>query len=154
MIKINVEFGWGTKQKESFSLIKESIMQASTLMSPSYDKYFIMCTFSSDTSFMAILTQKSNEHEEFSVSFMSFGLQNVELKYYELDKQVFAVFKEVKHFRPYLLKSNTKVIVRYPIVRNFLVQKELGETIAHWMTSLQEYGLEIKPAKIVIGQGL
>jgi hypothetical protein len=52
------------------------------------------------------------------------------------------------------LKSRTKVIVPYPAVRNLLVQKELGEKRAHWMTSLQEYDLEIKPAQIVRGQGL
>jgi hypothetical protein len=44
-----------------------------------------------------------------------------------VDKQAFVVFKAVKHFRPYLLKSKTKVIVPYTTVRNLLVQKELGE---------------------------
>ena len=64
------------------------------------------------------------------------------------------MFKEVKHFRPYFLKSKKKVIVPYPVVRNLSVRKDLGETRAHWMTSLQEYDLEIKPKKIVRGQGL
>lgn len=35
-----------------------------------------------------------------------------------------------------------------------LVQKDLGEKRAHWVTSLQEYDIEIKLAKIVYGQGL
>jgi hypothetical protein len=39
-------------------------------------------------------------------------------------------------------------------VRNLLVQKELGEKRENWMTSLQEYDLEITPAQIVRGQGL
>ena len=60
----------------------------------------------------------------------------------------------MKHFCPYLLKSQTKIIVPYPAIRNFFVQKELGEVRAHWMTTFQEYDLEIKPAKIVWGQGL
>jgi hypothetical protein len=60
----------------------------------------------------------------------------------------------VKHFQSYLLKSRTKVIVPYPAVRNLLVQKELGEKRENWMTSLQEYDLEITPAQIVRGQGL
>jgi hypothetical protein len=34
------------------------------------------------------------------------------------------------------------------------VQKELGEKRANWVTSLQEYDLEITPAQIVRGQGL
>jgi hypothetical protein len=48
----------------------------------------------------------------------------------------------------------TKIVVPYPVVRNLLVQKELGEKRANWMTSLQEYDLEIVPAQIVRGQGL
>jgi hypothetical protein len=34
------------------------------------------------------------------------------------------------------------------------VQKELGEKRANWVTSSQEYDLEITPAQIVRGQGL
>jgi hypothetical protein len=35
-----------------------------------------------------------------------------------------------------------------------LILKELGDKQAKWMTTLQEYNLEIKPTKIVRGQGL
>ena len=63
-------------------------------------------------------------------------------------------FFSVKHFLPYLLKSKTNVIVPYPSIRNLLVQKYLGEKRAPWMTTLQEYDLEIKPSMIVKGQGL
>ena len=40
------------------------------------------------------------------------------------------------------------------MVWNLLIPKELGETKSHWMTSLQDYDLEIKFSKIVRGQGL
>ena len=46
------------------------------------------------------------------------------------------------------------MIFPYMAIRNVLVQKELGEKRDHYMTALQEYDLEIKPTKIVIGQGL
>ena len=46
------------------------------------------------------------------------------------------------------------MIVSYPSIRNFLVQKDLGEKRAPWMTALQEYDLEIKPSTVVKGQGL
>ena len=47
-----------------------------------------------------------------------------------------------------------KIIVPYLAVRNLLVQKELGEKRENWVTSLQEYDIEITPAQIVRGQGL
>ena len=51
------------------------------------------------------------------------------------------------------MKTHTKVIVPFPAVRKLLIQKELGEKRANWVTTLQEYDLEIRPAKIVRGQG-
>jgi len=44
--------------------------------------------------------------------------------------------------------------VPYPAVKNLLVQKELGEKLENWMTSLEEYDLEITPTQIFRGQGL
>ena len=76
------------------------------------------------------------------------------MNYPSVDKQAYAMFKAVKQFRPYILKNRTKVIVPHPAVRSLFVQKELGERRGNWMTSLQEYDLEFKPATIVKGQGL
>ena len=85
---------------------------------------------------------------------MTSTFKGAELKYSKIDKQAYTVYKSAKHFRPYLLKSRTKVIMPYESIRNVLIQKELGEKRAHWMTMLQEYGMEIKPSNIVKGQGL
>jgi len=71
-----------------------------------------------------------------------------------VDIDAYVVFKYLKHFGPYLIKSKTKVIVPYPDVKNILVKKYLGEKRVNWITTLQEYDLEIKPAKIVKGKGL
>ena len=85
---------------------------------------------------------------------MSSNFKGGELNYHEVDKQAFLVFKAVKYFHLYRLKSRTKVIVHFPTVRNLFLQKDLGEKRAPWMTALQEYDLEIKPSRVVKGQGL
>ena len=100
-----------------------------------------------------MLTQKEDGGDEFPISFMSTSLQRAELNYPAIDKQAYAVFKVVKQFRPYILKNITKVIVPYPVVRSLLVQKELGERRGNWLTALQEYDLEFKPASIVKDKG-
>eukprot|EP00253_Pinus_taeda_P031222 PITA_31222 len=100
-----------------------------------------------------VLTQINNHNLEAPISFYSSNLQGAELNYSEVEKQAFAVYKAVKHYRPFLLKAHTKVIVPFPAVRQLLIQRELGEKRANWVTTLQEYELEIKPAKIVRGQG-
>ena len=68
---------------------------------------------------------------------MSTGLHGVELNYPSIDNQDFVVFKAIKHFQPYLLRSHTKIIVPHSAVRYLLIQKELGDRQGNWITSLQ-----------------
>ena len=81
-------------------------------------------------------------------------LQGEELNNPAIDKQSFEMFKVVKHLCPYLLSSHTKIIVSHSVVRSLLIHKHLGDRRGNWLTSLQEFDLEIKPAKLVKGQGL
>ena len=60
----------------------------------------------------------------------------------------------MKQFIPYILKNRTKVIVPPPTVPSLFVQKELGERRGNWVTTLQEYDLELKLVTIVKGKGL
>eukprot|EP00253_Pinus_taeda_P032005 PITA_32005 len=106
-----------------------------------------------DRSYAAILTQANQEKAEAPIAFFSSNLQGAELNYSDVEKQAYAIFKAIKYFRHFLLKTRTKIIVSFPAVRNLLVQKDVGEKRANWVTALQEYDIEIKPANIVKGQG-
>ena len=116
------------------------------MVSPDFGKEFFLYTFASDVSYATILTQKEKKGNEVPISYMSSNLQGAELNYPNVEKQGYAVFKVVKHFRPYLLKERTKVIVPHPTIRALFVQKEMGERRGNWITALQEFDLEIKPA--------
>lgn len=100
-----------------------------------------------------MLTHINDQNLEAPILFYSSNLQGAELNYSEAEKQAFVVYKAIKHYRPFLLKAHTKVIVPFSTVRQLLFQRELGEKRANWVTTLQEYDLEIKLAKIVKGQG-
>eukprot|EP00253_Pinus_taeda_P016073 PITA_16073 len=153
IIKKNSVFKWGLLEKEAFELIKQSIINSPALNTPNFSKHYTLYTISSDSSYAAVLTLINDHNLEAPISFYSSNLQCAELNYYEVEKQAFAVYKAVKHYRPFLLKAHTKVIVPFSSVRHLLIQRELGEKRANWVTTLQEYDLEIKPAKIVRGQG-
>ena len=105
MVKKNALFKWTEIEKSAFSKIKTVVAHAPSLKIPDFDKDFILYTFASDDSLAAVLTQKEDGGDEFPISFMSTGLQGVELNYPAVDKQAYAVFKVVKHFRPYILKN-------------------------------------------------
>lgn len=154
MIKKVVTFKWNELEKEAFVKIKTLIAESPALLSPDFNKEFYLYTFASDLSYAGVLTQRNAQGDEVRILFTSSAFIGAELNYPEVDKQSYAVFKTVKHFRPYLIKSKTNVIMPFLAVQNLLVQKDLGEKIVDWVTALQEYDLEIKPSKIVRGQGL
>eukprot|EP00253_Pinus_taeda_P018491 PITA_18491 len=104
-------------------------------------------------SYVAILTQANEDKAEAPIAFFNSNLQGSELNYSDVEKQAYVVFKAIKYFRPFLLKTHTKIIVSFSAVRNLLVQKEVGEKRANWVTALQEYDVEITLASIVKGQG-
>ena len=127
MIKKNFNFKWTKERKEAFENIKEAIVKAPNLQSPNFDSEFILYTFASEHSIAYVINQKSEEGEEFPVSFMSTSLQEAELKYRAIDKQAFVVSKVMNSFHSYLLRSQTKIIVPYSMFRALLIQKEPGD---------------------------
>ena len=131
LVKKDVPFKWSKEQKNAFTEIWKTIAEAPALMSRYFNKYFILYTFATDFSYAAVLTQKIHEDAEISNMVMSSTFKGVELNYYQVDKQAYTVYKSVKHYRTYLLKSRTEVIIPYAEIRNVLVQKELGEKRAH-----------------------
>eukprot|EP00253_Pinus_taeda_P016194 PITA_16194 len=153
MIKKNSVFRWGSMEKEAFDLIKQSIINSPALNTPNFSNHFILYTIVSHSSYAAILTHINDHDLEAPISFFSSNFQGAELNYSEVEKQAFAVYKAIKHYRPFLLKAHKKVIVPFSAVRKLLIQRELGEKRANWVTTLQEYDLEIKPANIFRGQG-
>lgn len=126
MIKKNSVFKWNELEKDYFSRIKRLIVELPALLSPNFSKASYLYTFNSDLSYVVVLMQKNDSGDEIPIMFSSSTFKGVELKYPEVDKHAYAVFKAVKHFRPYLLKSKTHVIVPLPAVRNLLVLLSLS----------------------------
>ena len=151
MVKQTVRFKWTDTKKRSFKNIKEAIDHVPPLKSPDFEKDFILYTFSSDNSLAVVLTEREELGDEYPISFMSTGLQRAKLNYPAVDKKAYAMFKEMKKIRPYIRKNTTKVIVPHLVVKTFFVQNELGERRGNWVTVLQEYDLEFKPATIIKG---
>jgi hypothetical protein len=116
MIHKDFNFKWDDEQKYSLNNIKASISRALVLQSPDFNIEFNLYTFTSDQSLAANLTQKDDENNKAPVSFMSTNLQGAEINYPTIDNKAYMVYKIVKHFRSYILKNHTKVIVPHPVV--------------------------------------
>ena len=86
MIKNFFFFKWGHNERESFDLIKHSIINVPFLTTPNFFNPFTLYTFSSNTSYDVVLTQLNDQKFEAPISFFSSNFQGAELNYSSVEK--------------------------------------------------------------------
>jgi hypothetical protein len=86
--------------------------------------------------------------------FSSRALRDAELKYDIMDKKAYALVKDLKSFRVYVLHSRVIAYVPLAVVKEILIQPDIDGKRSKWIAKLLEFDLDIKPTKLVKGQGL
>ena len=76
------------------------------------------------------------------------------MKYNIFEKQALALLKALKYFRVYILHSHILAYVPNTAVNDVLVQTDPEGRRGKWIVALLEYDVEIKPTKLIKGQGL
>eukprot|EP00253_Pinus_taeda_P035690 PITA_35690 len=71
-----------------------------------------------------------------------------------MEKQAYALVKAIKDFRIYILYSHVIAYVPSPIVKDILTQENLEGNRGKWIANILEFDIEIKPTKLIKGQGL
>ena len=101
----------------------------------------------------AVLLQKRDDHER-PIAFFNRAIRDATLKYNIIEKQALALVKALKDFRVYILHSHILAYVPNAVVKDVLVRTDPEGRRGKWIAALLEYDVEIKPTKLVKGQGL
>ena len=91
--------------------------------------------------------------KEKPIAFFNKELTDAPLKYNIMEKQSFALIKALKDFRVYILHSHVIAFVPHTVVKDILNQDPDGKR-DKWIAIILEYDLEIRPTKLIKGQGL
>ena len=70
-----------------------------------------------------------------------------------MEKQDLALIKALKYFRVYILQSHIIAFVPHIVFKDILNQDPDGKR-GKWIAIILEYDLEIRPTKLIKGQGL
>jgi len=156
MLKNGHDIKWSEEAKGAFGILRRLcvILLFSLVLITDYSKDFQLFYFASKFTVVDVLLQKNDKGMEQSVTFMSKTLQGAELNYEIMEKQAYALVKGLAYFKNYFLNARIVAYVPHPMVKQVLVQKECSGTRGRWITKIQEYDLEIKPTKLIRGQGL
>jgi hypothetical protein len=154
MLRKNSEVKWTAEAKASFAHIKKVISEEPVLASPDYLKEFLIFSFFMNIRWLLFSSRRmkrvlSNPSPSFSKS-----LRDAELKYNIIEKKAYAMVKALKAFRTYVLHSKIIAYVPTSAVKDILVQADSDGKRVRWLAKIQEFDLEVKPTKLVKGQGL
>ena len=86
MLKKEVGVKWTLEAKNSFELVKLALTRAPVLISPYFTKEFLIFSFASEHTMVAILLQKNPEGQEQPIEFFSKALRDAPLKYNIMEK--------------------------------------------------------------------
>jgi hypothetical protein len=154
MLRKDNQVKWTVEAKGSFDDIKRALTEAPVLVSPDYSKYFMIFSFASEHTIAGVLLQKNKQNLEQPIAFYNKSLRDSTLNYNIMEKQAYALVKALKEFRVYILHSHVIAFVPNSAVKDILTQPDPEGRREKWIAVLLEYDLEIKPTKLVKGQGL
>jgi hypothetical protein len=154
MLRKGNEVKWVVGPRESFDRIKKALTEAPVLISPDYSKDFLIFSFASFDTVVVVLLQKNVEGLEKPISFFSRALRDTEIKYDIMEKYAYALVKALKDFRVYVLHSKIIAYVPSASVKDILIQPDIDGRRRKWIARILEFDLEIKPMKLIKGQGL
>jgi hypothetical protein len=154
MLKKGSEIKWTENERNSFQDIKQAIMESPNLISLDYSKIFYIFSFASYDIVATVLLQKDDDNLDHPVAFFSKTLRDVELRYDPIEKQAYALIKSLKSFRIYILHSKVIAYVPSPSMKDVLTQPDIDGKRSKWIAKLIEFNIEVKPTKLVKGQGL
>jgi hypothetical protein len=140
--------------QEIFEDIKVALTRAPVLASPDFTKDFILFSFASEHTIVGVLLQKDEQNFEKPIAYFSRTLRDAPLRYDIMEKQAYALVKALKEFRMYILHSHVIAYVPNNSVKDILTQPDPEGRRGKWIAAMLEYDLEIKPMKLIKGQGL
>jgi len=132
LLKKEVPFIWDQVAHASFDALKESLMKASLMYAPDYQKYFNLYLAAADTTIAMVLIQEDNgiEHPKY---YLSKNLNDTESKYSYVEKLALVAVQAIQRFRHYVLFRKTTILSDCNPMTYILSRHLLGGKYSKWI---------------------
>jgi hypothetical protein len=149
MLRKNASFQWDDTATESFMHLKSLLASKPILTPPDFNRPFQIFVDASQNSIGGILGQLDFEGIFRPVCYMSRRLNEHQVRYSTVEKELFALLTAVRTFSVYFGYSETKVYTDHNPLVALSRMKDHNRKILRWILEIQEYRLDItyKPGK-------
>lgn len=126
----------------SFQACKTLLTNDPILKYPDFDKEFVLTTDASNFAIGAVLSQGPIGSDK-PVSYASRTLNDSEINYSTIEKELLAIVWACKYFRPYLFGRKFKIITDHQPLQWLMNLKEPNSRLTRWRLKLSEYDYTI-----------
>jgi len=138
-----VRWQWTQEEQQAFNHLKQRLTEAPILAYPDPAKEYILNTDASDYSVGAVLSQVQGG-SEVVVAYYSKTLAAAEKNYCTTRKELLAVVRAVKHFRPYLYGRTFRLRTDHASLIWLCKRAEPSSQVARWLEILAEFSYRIE----------
>jgi len=146
LLKKNVQFIWNQDTDNAFNQLKTKLIEAPILISPNFDKPFIIRTDASRNGIGGVILQHNKENIERPLHFVSRTLSASERNYSVTDLEGTAVYYCVKKFKHYIT-GNKFITTLYtdhqPLVGLFSKSEPSNNKHLKWVSLLSSLKVKV-----------
>lgn len=130
----------------SFEKCKTLLTNDPILRYPDFNKDFLLTTDASNVAIGAILSQGPIGSDK-PISYASRTLNDSELNYSTIEKELLAIVWATKYFRPYLFGRKFKILTDHKPLQWIMSLKEPNSRLTRWRLKLSEYDYTVEYKK-------
>jgi len=138
-----VRWQWTRAEQQAFDHLKDCLVEAPILAYPDPAKEYIFDTDASNHNVGAVLSQVQ-DGREVVVAYYSKALSTPEKNYCTTRRELLAVVKAVKPFRPYLYGRTFRLRTDHASLIWLCRRAEPSSQVARWLEILAEFSYQIK----------
>ena len=138
-----ITFEWGVAAEAAFNKLKQKLIEAPILGYPDPNLPYIVDTDASDEASGAVLSQIQNGMEK-PIAYFSKTFSNEEKNYCVTRRELLAVVKALKQFRPYLYGREFKLRTDHESLTWMLRLKDPRGQVARWLEELAEFQYKLE----------
>ncbi|XP_060965353.1 uncharacterized protein LOC133034312 [Cannabis sativa] len=141
-----VLFEFGEECLKAFQVLKEKLISALIVTSPNWELPFELMCDASDYAIGAVLGQRVDRVFH-TIYYASRTLNDAQLNYVTMEKEMLAIVFACDKFRPYLIGNKVKVHTDHSTIKYLMTKKDAKPRLIWWVLLLQELDIEIKDKK-------
>lgn len=135
-------FIWGIEQQIAFQTLKNILITKPLLQFPKFDAEFLLACDASFGAIGAVLSQ-GELGSDLPVAYFSHTLNKTQKKWPVIEKECYAIFEAVHHFRPYLLGRPFTIISDHRPLTWLNSIEDPSSKLTRWRLRLAEFDYKI-----------